>query len=130
MDLPAFPPKGPQAARLRRRIRQLLDHVQLPPNGLPGSLALSHSRCGKPSCHCADGEGHPAWSLTFMLDGRKYVEKVPPDWVDSVRQRVEQARQFKEAVAEIFTANAQLLALQRDQSRAVAKKKRGGKAPS
>jgi hypothetical protein len=59
-----------------------------------------------------------------MLQGRKHVEKVPPDWVDSVRQRVEQARQFKEAVAEIFTANAQLLALQRDQSRAVAKKQK------
>ena len=59
-----------------------------------------------------------------MLDGRKHVERVPPDWVDSVRERVEQARQFKEAVAEIFTANAQLLALQRDQSRVVAKRQK------
>jgi len=124
MNTPHCPPKGPQAARLRRRIQQLLDHVQLPPTGLPGSLALSHSRCGKPSCHCADGQGHPAWSLTFMLDAQKHVEKVPADWVDSVRQRVEQARQFKAAVAEIFTANAQLLALQRDQSRAVAKRQK------
>jgi len=56
-----------------------------------------------------------------MLDGKKRVEKVPSDWVDSVRQRVEQARQFKETVAEIFTTNAQLLALQRDQLRAVVK---------
>jgi hypothetical protein len=114
-------PKGPLAARLRRRVQYLLDRVELPPTGLPGSLALSHSRCGKPSCHCADGKGHPVWSLTFMLDGQKHVERIPPDWVDSVRLRVEQARQFKEAVTEIFTANAQLLALQRDQSRAVAK---------
>jgi hypothetical protein len=59
-----------------------------------------------------------------MLDGQKHVERVPADWVDSVRQRLEQARQFKEAVAEIFTANAQLLALQRDQSRAVAKRQK------
>ena len=119
-----IPPKGAQAARLRRRIKRLLDCVELPPAGLPGSLALSHSRCGKPSCHCADGSGHPAWSLTFMRDGQKHVERVPPDWVDSVRQRVELARQFKEAVAEIFTANAQLLALQRDQSRVAAKKQK------
>ena len=124
MSTPLFPPKGPQAARLRRRIQRLLDQLHLPPSGLPGSLALSHRRCGKPSCHCADGQGHPAWSLTFMRDGHKRVEKVPPDWVDSVRQRVEQARQFKKAVAEIFTANAQLLALQRDQSRAVAQKQK------
>ena len=62
-----------------------------------------------------------------MLDGLKHVERVPPDWVDSVRQRVEQARHFKEAVAEIFTANAQLLILQRDQSRAVAKRPKARK---
>ena len=124
---PPLPPKGPLAARLRRRIQHLLDRVELPPTGLPGSLALTHSRCGKPSCHCADGQGHPVWSLTFMLDGQKHVERIPADWVDSVRQRVEQARQFKDAVAEIFTANAQLLALQRDQSRSVAKKRKASK---
>jgi hypothetical protein len=124
MNTSSLLPKGPQAARLRRRIQHLLDRVELPSTGLPGSLALSHSRCGKPSCHCADGQGHPAWSLTFMLDGGKHVERVPPDWVDSVRERVEQARQFKEAVAEIFTANAQLLALQRDPSRVVAKRQK------
>ena len=127
MNQPPLPPKGPLAARLQRRIQHLLNRLELPPTGLPGSLALSHSRCGKPSCHCADGQGHPVWSLTFMLDGQKHVERIPADWVDSVRQRVEQARQFKEAVAEIFTANAQLLALQRDQSRAVAKKRKAGK---
>jgi hypothetical protein len=127
MNEPLIPPKGPLAARLRRRIQHLLDRLDLPPTGLPGSLALSHSRCGKPSCHCADGQGHPVWSLTFMLDGQKHVERVPPGWVDSVRQRVEQARLFKEAVAEIFTANAQLLALQRDQSRTVAKKRKARK---
>ena len=66
----------------------------------------------------------PVWSLTFMRDGIKHVERIPPDGVDSVRQRVEQARQFKEAIAEIFTANAQLLGLQRDQARVVAKKRK------
>ena len=124
MTAPIFPPKGPQAARLRRRIQHLLDRGQLPADGLPGSLALSHFRCGKPSCHCADSQGHPVWSLTFMLDGKKRVEKIPADWVDSIRPRVERARKFKETVAEIFAANAQLLALQRDQSRAVAKRRK------
>jgi hypothetical protein len=127
MNEPPIPPKGPLAARLRRRIQHLLDRVELPPTGLPGSLALSHSRCGKPSCHCADGQGHPVWSLTFMLDGQKHVERIPPDWVDSVRLQVEKARQFKEAVAEIFTTNAQLLVLQRDQSRAAAKRRKARK---
>jgi hypothetical protein len=108
-------PKGRQGARLRRRKRQLLARVRLPPEGLPGSLALTHRRCGKPSCHCAEGKGHPVWSLTFMVQGRKRVERIPEEWVQGIRPRVESARKFKQAVAEIFAANAQLLALKRKQ---------------
>jgi hypothetical protein len=113
--------KGPQAERLRRRIRQLLTCLEIPADGLPGSLALTHRRCGKPSCHCADGQGHPLWLLTFMLQGQKHVEHIPADWVASVRPRVEQGRNFKDAVAEILAANAQLLVLARNQARATAK---------
>ena len=109
-------PKDPLAARLRQRKRQLLARLRLPPDGLPGSLSQTHRRCGKPSCHCAEGQGHPVWSLTFMVQGQKHVERIPQDWVDAVRQRVEQGRMFKEAVAEIFAANAQLLVLKRKQS--------------
>jgi uncharacterized protein DUF6788 len=113
MKADAANPKGRQAARLRRRKRQLLARVRLPPEGLPGSLALTHRRCGKPSCHCAEGKGHPVWSLTFMVQGRKRVERIPQEWVEGIRPRVESGRKFKEAVAEIFAANAQLLALKR-----------------
>jgi hypothetical protein len=115
MRADATNPKGRQAARLRRRKRQLLARVRLPPEGLPGSLALTHRRCGKPSCHCAEGNGHPVWSLTFMVQGRKRVERSPEEWVQGIRLRVESARKFKQAVAEIFAANAQLLALERKQ---------------
>src|SRR5213594_3080787 len=81
--MPAIPEK-PLAARLRRRKRQLLARLQVPPDGLPGSLALTHRRCGKPSCHCYKEQGHPVWSLTFMVQGKKHVERIPEDWVDSV----------------------------------------------
>jgi uncharacterized protein DUF6788 len=110
-------PKGRQAARLRRRKRQLLARARLPPEGLPGSLALTHRRCGKASCHCAEGRGHPVWSLTFMLQGRKRVERIPPAWVEGVRRRVERGRKFKEEVGEVLAINAQLLALGRKQQR-------------
>lgn len=110
-------PKGPAAARFRQQKRRLLARLQIPPDALPGSLALTHRRCGKLSCHCSDGEGHPVWSLTFMVNGRKHVERIPSDWAEEVRQRVEEGREFKQAVAEIFTANAQLLVLGRKQQR-------------
>jgi hypothetical protein len=108
-------PTGPSANRLRLRKRQILASLDLPPDALPGSLALTHRRCGKPSCHCADSEGHPLWSLTFMVQGKKRVEHIPQQWVAAVRQRVDHGRQFKEALAELFVLNAELLVLERKQ---------------
>lgn len=116
--------KGDAAARLRQRKFALLRRFQIPANALPGSLALSHRRCGKTNCHCAQGEGHPVWSLTFMANGKKRVEHVPEEWVEQIRPLVEQGREFKDAVAELFAANAQLLALWRQQSRPSPRPKR------
>ena len=111
-------PKGVVANRLQQRKSALLTGLTIPPDGLPRSLALTHRRCGRATCHCAGGEGHPVWSLTFMVKGEKRVERIPEEWIESVRERVEAGRKFKEAIAEIFAANAQLLALWRkEQSR-------------
>jgi Family of unknown function (DUF6788) len=108
-------PKGPQASRLRQRKFELIRRFQLPGELLPGSLSVSHTRCGKPTCHCASGPGHPAWSLTFMAQGKKRVERIPKEWVDEVRRRVEAGREFQEALKEVLAANAELLVLWRKQ---------------
>ena len=50
-----------------------------------------------------------------MLDGKKRVESIPSDWIDTVRPAVDAGRSFKEAVAELFAINAQLLVLDRKQ---------------
>lgn len=84
---------------------------------LPGSLSLSHFRCGKPTCHCAQGAGHPAWSLTYMLQGRKQVLYIPMAVVEDIRARVEAGRVFQEAVREVLAANVQLLVLAWQQRR-------------
>ena len=107
--------KGDRAARLRQRKYDLLRRLHIPADALPGSLALTHSRCGRPNCRCAQGEGHPSWSLTFMVDGKKRVERIPGEWVEQIRPLVDQGRGFKDAVTEVFAANAQLLALWRRQ---------------
>lgn len=114
-NIPA--PSGPDAVRLRRRARLLLPRFELPEGALPGSLALSHRKCGKPSCHCAKGDGHPIWTLTFMADGKKRVEFIPLDWLDTVRPRVQAGRRFKEDAAELLLINAELLSLSRKQRR-------------
>jgi hypothetical protein len=110
-------PQGPQASRLRQRKFELVRRFRLPSDLLPGSLSLSHLRCGKPTCHCAEGRGHPVWSLTFMVRGKKHVQHIPKEWVEDVRRRVEAGREFQEAVREVLAANAQLLVLARQQRR-------------
>jgi Family of unknown function (DUF6788) len=111
-------PQGSQAARLRQRKFELLRRFPIPPDLLPGSLSLTHRRCGQPSCHCVtDPKGHPVWSLTFMAGGKKRVERIPQEWVEEVQPLVEAGREFKQAVAEVFAANAQLLVLWRKQKR-------------
>jgi hypothetical protein len=110
-------PKGPQAARLRQHKFELLRRFSISPDLLPGSLSVSHLRCGKPACHCADPKdlGHTAWSFTFMVEGKKHVEHIPKAWVEEVRRRVRAGREFQDAVREVLAANAQLLVLAKKQ---------------
>lgn len=112
-------PKGMLAAKLRQKKFAGLGSLRLPEDALPGSLSVTYRRCGKAGCHCAGGEGHPLWRLTFMADGKRRSEWIPPEWVEDVRRRVEQGRGFKEGVAEVLVANAELLLMER--------KQRGGK---
>ena len=59
-----------------------------------------------------------------MVDGKKRVEHIAEEWVEQIRSLVEQGREFKDAVAEIFADNAQLLALWRRQSKKKKAKKK------
>jgi hypothetical protein len=93
---------------LRRRKCELIRRFRLPEDLLPGSLSLTHRRCGKPTCHRAEGEGHPIWFLTFMAQGKKRLERIPAEWVEQVRGRVEAGRQFQDPLREVLTANAEL----------------------
>lgn len=108
-------PQGPQAARLRQRQFAAIRRYGIPADLLPGSLSVSRKRCGKPTCHCVQGEGHPVWSLTFMVEGRKRVLHIPKALVQEIRERVEAGRHYQEAVREVLAANAQLLELARKQ---------------
>lgn len=115
--------RGAEASRLRQRKHERLRQFSIPGDLLPGSLSESRYRCGKPTCHCATDEGHSGWTLTFMVEGKKRVERIPREWVEEVRERVQAGREFQDAVRDVLATNAQLLALERRQGRTP--KKRG-----
>jgi len=52
-----------------------------------------------------------------MAGGKKRVETIPTDWLDTIRPRVQAGRRFKEAAAELLLLNAELLVLARNQRR-------------
>lgn len=112
-----FEAKGKQASQLRRRRYLLSRRFGLSDDILGGSLVLSHRRCGKSSCWCANDDGHPQWTLTYSVEGRKWNENIPANLVEQVIPLVEKGQAYREAVAEIRSINAQLLKLWRVQER-------------
>jgi hypothetical protein len=117
-------PRTPRASRLRQRKFEIIRHLPQLVDQLPGTLTLSYTRCGKPTCRCARGKGHPAWSLTYMLHGERHVDRIPAAWAEEVQRRVRAGREFQDAVREVLAANAQLLLLARQQEKKARKKKR------
>lgn len=60
---------------------------------------------------------HTAWSLTYMYEGKKVVRHIPADLVDYVHEKVEKGKAFREALTQVFVANADLLILSRKQKK-------------
>jgi hypothetical protein len=114
--------KGAEASRLRQRKHVLMERFKIPDGLLPGTICVTHRKCGNENCHCASGEGHESWSWTFMRNGQKRVEHVPADKVEEIRKRIEHGREFQDAVREVLAANARLIVLERQQLRARMKK--------
>jgi hypothetical protein len=117
-------PRTPRASRLRQRKFEVIQHFPRPADQLPGTLTRSYTHCGKPTCRCANGKGHPAWSLTYMINGERHVERIPSQWAEEVRRRVQAGREFQDAVREVLAANAQLLVLAKKQAQQQQQKKK------
>jgi hypothetical protein len=126
-----FSARNREASLLRRRKYQLVRRFGLPESALGGHLAMTYRRCGKPTCHCATGPGHPRWALTYSFEGHKRVELVPQSLARELLPLVEQGRELREAVMEVLAINLQLLRLWRENERGKRPKsagRRGGTA--
>ena len=117
-------PRTPRASHLRQRKFEIIKHLPALADQLPGTFTFGYTRCGKPNCRCAGGKGHPAWTLTYMINGEHHADRIPEEWAEEVRRRVAAGRAFQDAVREVFTTNVQLLQLARGQEKKRKKKKR------
>ena len=122
MDL--FGAKGREASRLRQRKHRLIRRYRLPESAVGGSLSRTHRRCGKASCHCAEGQGHPLWLLTYRVDGKKTTVVVPSSVVPVLAPCIEEGQELRDAVTELMQVNAQLVQLWRQEQRVKSSRER------
>jgi hypothetical protein len=73
-------------------------------------------RCGKPSCHCAQGEGHRATYLTVTLAGGRTEQISLPDALVPIATRgVAHYRAWWQAIEKLSAINRELIRQRRQQ---------------
>ena len=83
---------------------------------LPGSFVERKRRCGRPNCHCADGQNlHSQFQISVLVDGKPKVFNIPAKLVPRVRQQVEMRRRFDAAAATICGINLRRLLNQKQE---------------
>lgn len=50
-----------------------------------GTILQLRRRCGKPQCHCAKGEPHVTWALSYSEKGRTRMLTVGPEDLPALR---------------------------------------------
>ena len=73
---------------------------------LPGSFVERKRPCGRPNCHCADGQNlHAQYQISVLVDGQPKAFNVPATLVEQVRQQVHMRDRFDAAAATICSIN-------------------------
>jgi hypothetical protein len=77
---------------------------------LRGTLLDRVIRCGKATCHCATGPGHPITCVTVSLaNGRTQQVTVPRAWRATVQRWIANYQRYWQAIEAISAINRQLL---------------------
>jgi hypothetical protein len=82
---------------LRSRIAQLASGERF----LHGSLSERIAKCGKPTCHCVEGEGHRSLYLVQSHAGKVRQICVPKALRDPVRQAVGLYQEMQRLIDEV-----------------------------
>jgi hypothetical protein len=112
--------------KLLRRRQRLSAQAPALEEIMRGSIVERHLRCGKKSCHCADGPGHPATYLCVTVaPGRTEQISISGSLVEQARRGVAAYARWWAVGEEVSRINRQLLRLQRDRTRQMGKRRRG-----
>ena len=104
--------KNVPSAALRKRRQQLVRVLPPLEQIIRGSLSETYKRCGRSSCHCANGPGHgpKRYLSTVARTGeRPRLGYVPNATYSQVAEFLANYRKLQELLNEICAINAELL---------------------
>lgn len=82
---------------------------------LPGSFVERKRSCGRPTCHCADGNNlHSQYQISVLVDGKPKTFNVPADLAEEIREKIEMRRRLDAAVATICGINLRRFLQEKD----------------
>jgi len=83
--------------KIQQQLVSALENIQTIPYMLKGSYGVTHNRCGKPNCWCAEPEagGHPSHRVTWNDDGIFYSRNIPTNDREWVKQAVDNYKLFR-----------------------------------
>jgi hypothetical protein len=91
-------------AELSAAERSLRSHIAQLASGerfLRGTLSERSSKCGKPNCHCVNGEGHKSLYLVQSHAGKVRQICVPKPLHNPVRQAVAEYQKMRQLIDEV-----------------------------
>lgn len=96
--------------RLEDKRQRLLRSLPPLPQVLRASLFRRQIRCGTPSCHCAQGEGHPTFYLGFSLpEGKTAQITLPARLVPAAQRWIDNYHRWAKLLEELSAINGELL---------------------
>ena len=97
--------------KLKARHGELLEELMSTPAMLRGSFSRVTTRCGKPTCWCAEStKGHRHTRLTWSEQGKLTTRKVPEEQIDRVEELTGNYHRFRKSRRELAQVQKQLLA--------------------
>ena len=84
-----------------RRRRSRLAQIAHTQRFLRGTLSARRGRCGKPNCHCAQGELHASLYLVQSQGGKLRQLCVPKAWEERIRQAVQNHQEIQTLIEEL-----------------------------
>jgi len=102
------PYKKTSTEELKDRKDQILNSFPAPENVLRSSLITRFIKCGKPNCHCVEGDGHKSFYLSSYYHGNTYLDYVPKSYEEKLTGCIHDYDKTSELLIELSEINLEL----------------------